>query len=297
MKLGLDYAGGRPAPQAIADAGYAFVVRYLCDGGPDLPGKLLTPEEACGLRAAGVSIVSNWETTAERMLDGYAAGADDARAALAQAQACGAPAGRPVYFSADFDAAPEQQPAIDDYLRGAASVLGPDCVGIYGGFWPVSRALDAGTARWGWQTDAWSGGQLDPRCAIHQRIEQATVDGVSCDVNETQVDDFGQWDHQQQEAPVTAPGIPPVPPPPPGEPLSVEYFLGFMNNVVSDGKDARQQLTGSRDLMRSADGTVDVAASFPGWPQLGGRTIVDAVAAIGAHLGLPGFADPKAGHQ
>ncbi|WP_175587183.1 N-acetylmuramoyl-L-alanine amidase [Nocardia cyriacigeorgica] len=36
-------------------------------------------------------------------------------------------------------------------------------------------------------------------------------------------------------------------------------------------------------------------ADFPGWPQLGGRTVVDALAAIGAELGIDGFTDPKAG--
>ncbi|MBF6133518.1 N-acetylmuramoyl-L-alanine amidase [Nocardia otitidiscaviarum] len=34
-------------------------------------------------------------------------------------------------------------------------------------------------------------------------------------------------------------------------------------------------------------------ADFPGWPQLGGRTMVDALAAIGTALGIPGFSDPK----
>jgi len=34
---------------------------------------------------------------------------------------------------------------------------------------------------------------------------------------------------------------------------------------------------------------------FPGWPQLGGRTLVDAVAAIGAHLEIDGFTDTKKG--
>lgn len=31
--------------------------------------------------------------------------------------------------------------------------------------------------------------------------------------------------------------------------------------------------------------------SMQGWDQLGGRTLVDAVAAIGTHLGLPDFHD------
>lgn len=45
--------------------------------------------------------------------------------------------------------------------------------------------------------------------------------------------------------------------------------------------DVKHQLTGS-----------PAPGEFPGWPQLGDRTLVDAVAAIGAHLGLSGFHDP-----
>lgn len=33
---------------------------------------------------------------------------------------------------------------------------------------------------------------------------------------------------------------------------------------------------------------------FPGWPQLGNRTVVDALAVIGAKMGLDGFHDPAA---
>ena len=31
---------------------------------------------------------------------------------------------------------------------------------------------------------------------------------------------------------------------------------------------------------------------FKGWPQLGGRTLVDGIAAVGTYLGIPGFKDP-----
>ncbi|WP_433563288.1 DUF1906 domain-containing protein [Nocardia sp. CA-151230] len=203
MRFGLDYAAGRPAPSAIRAAGYDFVIRYLSDGGPTLPGKLLTPAEADGLRAQGISIVSNWETTAARMLDGYGAGVTDARAALAQVLRCGGRADRPIYFSADFDATPQQQVPIDAYLDGAASVIGRANVGIYGGYWPVSRALDDGTATWAWQTVAWSGGNIDPRIAIYQTGEQVTVDGVQCDVNQTDRADFGQWDVETEEPDLT----------------------------------------------------------------------------------------------
>ncbi|QLY32497.1 DUF1906 domain-containing protein [Nocardia huaxiensis] len=245
MRFGLDYAAGRPAASAIRAAGYDFVVRYLSPGGPSLPGKLLTPAEADDLRAHGVSIVSNWETTAARMLDGYGAGVTDARAALAQVLRCGGRTDRPIYFSADFDATPQQQQPINAYLDGAASVLGRANVGIYGGYWPISRALNAGIAQWAWQTVAWSGSNRDPRAQILQTGEQVYVDGVQCDVNETDKIDFGQWDFEQEEPDLTP---------------EQEEML----------RDVQIQLRGP---------------GLSGWPQLGtdaegrNRTVVDALAA------------------
>lgn len=48
-------------------------------------------------------------------------------------------------------------------------------------------------------------------------------------------------------------------------------------------KDIRQQITGSTNL-----------GSYPGWPQLGDRTLVDAVAAIGEKLGVADCYDTRA---
>ncbi|NNH70164.1 DUF1906 domain-containing protein [Nocardia uniformis] len=250
MRFGLDYAGGRPGASAIRAAGYDFVVRYLSDGGPSLPGKLLTPAEADDLRAHGVSIASNWETTAARMLDGFGAGVTDAHAALAQVLRCGGRRDRPIYFSADFDATPQQQVPINAYLDGAASVLGRENVGIYGGYWPVSRALDAGTATWAWQTVAWSGGNLDPRRHLLQTARQVDVNRVRCDVNVAERTDFGQWDFEQEESDLTP---------------EQEEIL----------RDIQIQLRGP---------------GLGGWPQLGtdpqgnNRTLVDAMAAALARI-------------
>lgn len=203
MRFGLDYAAGRPAASAIRAAGFDFVVRYLSEGGAALPGKILTPAEADDLRAHNISIVSNWETTAARMLDGYGAGVTDARAGLARVLRCGGRPDRPIYFSADFDATPPQQEPINAYLDGAASVLGRANVGIYGGYWPLSRALDAGVATWAWQTIAWSGGNREPRAQLFQTGLQVVIDGVECDVNETDHMDFGQWDIEPEEQDLT----------------------------------------------------------------------------------------------
>jgi hypothetical protein len=263
---GLDYAGGRPSGSVIKSAGYDFVCRYLSDGGPSLPGKLLLPSEARDLLDSGVDIVSNWETTADRMLAGFGAGQLDAQRALNQVLACGGRRDRPIYFSCDIDASPGQQGAIDDYLRGAAQVLGVENVGVYGGYWVVKRCFDNGTIRWGWQTSAWSGGNLDQRAHIYQNFNRpggmyVYVGGVQCDYDEALQTDFGQWTH---------------------------YAAGGWLMALSDAEQAElltrvrlisDQLLGPTDPNRPNEAT--------GWPQLEGKTVVNALADVRDQVARP----------
>jgi len=179
-----------PAAPGLRSAGYTFAVRYLSY---DTTGKNLTAEEASALIAAGVDVVSNWENAAGDALEGRARGASDARAAQRQADAAGMPAGRPIYFSVDFDASPDQQAAIDDYFDGVASVLGTSRTGAYGGFGPIKRLLDGQKIAWAWQTYAWSGGRWEPRAQLRQVRNSVDIAGGECDLDEAHADDFGQW--------------------------------------------------------------------------------------------------------
>lgn len=185
---GVDYAWSRPSPAALERAGISFACRYLATD----RSKALSATEAKALAAVGIWSVVVWETTAKRMLTGKAGGVADAKSAAFQAKACGMPADRPIYFAADWDATEAQQAQINAYLDGAASVLGRARVGIYGGYYPVRRALDAGKAVWAWQTRAWSGGHWDPRAHIRQGA-YVTIGGVQCDANTAMQADFGQW--------------------------------------------------------------------------------------------------------
>jgi hypothetical protein len=187
---GLDYGWSRPSASTLKKAGFTFVARYLSY---DNTGKNLTAGEAQGLTAGGVDIVSNWEWGAQDALDGYNKGRQEAQDALNQATAAGMPADRPIYFSVDFDASPGQQAAINDYFDGVASVLGVDRTGVYGGYWVVSRLFDAGKVKYGWQTEAWSGGQWDARAQLRQIANEVMAAGIQCDINESEADDFGQW--------------------------------------------------------------------------------------------------------
>lgn len=189
--FGIDYAWGRPSMAALDRAGVGFVCRYLAGGHGG--GKELTRAEAAELSAADFLIVCVWETSAQRMLSGHAAGVEDARAAFAQARACGMPDDRPIYFGCDFDATPAQQVQINAYLDGAASVAGRARIGIYGGYWPLSRAMHAGHAAWGWQTYAWSGRQWWPWAHLRQYSNDHVIDGVSVDYDQSVSADFGAW--------------------------------------------------------------------------------------------------------
>lgn len=216
--FGVDYAWGRPGPTALKAAGAHFVCRYLSH---DTSGKNLDRAEAKQLSDAGLWIVVVWESTASRALAGRAAGAQDARDAAAQAKACGMPAGRPIYFAVDFDATAAQQAEIDRYLDGVASELGHARVGLYGGYGPISRAFNAGTIAWGWQTYAWSGGRWDARAQLRQYSNDHTINRVGLDYDRSTTPDYGQWKVNVE------PDLKPIPAPEP--PMEEDQMYGQLN--------------------------------------------------------------------
>lgn len=209
MAKGIDYAfSPHPSTTAIKAVGAKFVCRYVSSFAPnDHNGKNLLPAERTALLDAGLSIVIVSEEGSSRMKQGRAAGVADAQHADAVVKALGMP-GLPVYFACDFDAAPGDQAAINNYLDGAASVIGRNRTGIYGGYYPVRRALDAGKAQFAWQTYAWSGGQWDSRAQLRQVKNGVKVGGASCDIDESRAADYGQWPRPGAVAVVTQPAKP-----------------------------------------------------------------------------------------
>jgi hypothetical protein len=227
--FGIDWAWGTPTVAALNKAGVKFACRYLSHDG----GKNLSPGEAKMLSKAGIDIVVIWETTAQRTLDGRAAGVIDAMDALGQAKACGMPAGGAIYFAVDWDAqAGQEQDRINAYLDGASSVLnGIHGVGLYAGYGPIKRAFDAKKITYGWQTYAWSGGKWDPRAQLQQYSNDHFINGVGCDYDRAVKNDFGQW--RVGVAPTPGPTPTPVPSP---TPIPVEDDMPFGQLV--EGKDA-----------------------------------------------------------
>lgn len=197
----LDYSSGYPAPAAIKVAGYAGVVRYIGTPGR---GKNLTRTEAQQMRAAGIPIALVYETTAGWALGGAQAGADAARASLADAAVCEVQV-RCVHMAVDVDVtSAAQMQAVQQMLDGAASVLGRDRVGVYGEADVIDACLGARHATYGWQTRAWSGGRVSGRAALLQQIGYVDVGGVQCDRSTVLDDDWGQWPYQgDDDVPIT----------------------------------------------------------------------------------------------
>lgn len=189
---GVDYAWSAPSAAGLAAAGKKFAVRY---GGPGSSGKQLKSSELRALRAAGLDVVANAEGSAGGF-HGQAAGISWARQAQTYFTDLGMPAGRPVYFSVDWNADSTDWAGIDAACRGAASVIGADMVGVYGGYNTIAHCSSAGTAKWFWQTYAWSAGKWHPDCHMQQYRNGVTVAGGSVDLTRAVKPDYGQWGYQ-----------------------------------------------------------------------------------------------------
>lgn len=194
---GVDYSFGRPSIPAIKAAGYDFVMRYCPYRGDG--GKGLTAAEAAELRANGLAIGVVFESVAARHLSGFAAGQADAVTVRDGLASVGAPSDLPVYFAVDFDAQPSQMAAIDDYHRGAGTILGLDRIGVYGSNAIVAHCHASGSATWFWQTYAWSHGQNFPARHLYQYDNGQTVGGAEVDLNEAYGDEQGFWKVEDDE--------------------------------------------------------------------------------------------------
>lgn len=198
--FGVDYAGAHPSPPCLALQGVKFAGRYI---EPASDWKTLTKTEADALHAAGVAIVSFYETSATRALAGAAAGKADALGVIAHRADIGMPANRPVYFAVDFNATPAQLSGpVRDYFRGIAAVMPLDAIGGYGGYHTIRYLFDNALIKWGHQAYAWSGGAWDPRAHIQQYANGRALCGGTVDFDRAMVADYGQW---------PAPSAPPDP--------------------------------------------------------------------------------------
>lgn len=182
VRRGIDVAWATPSVPQIKATGAEWVARYFSTDA----SKNLTASEVREYEAAGLGIVTVWETTTGRATAGYAAGQADARAAEAQRKAVGLPDTHVHHFAVDEDAS---WSAVQPYFDGAISVLGLPRVGCYGGIRVIEGAHGHGI-RYLWQTVAWSAGQWAPYATIRQT--GGTVLSGGADIDYAETPDFGQ---------------------------------------------------------------------------------------------------------
>lgn len=259
MRYGVDWAWGSLSPATLRSVGASFAARYLSYDS----GKNLSPSEARWLSQAGIDLVVVWETTAARALSGYNAGVEDARAALAQARACGKPDWAPIYFAVDIDESPGEASVVESYFRGVNAVLGVARTGVYGGFWTVKRLFEAGVIKYGWQTIAWSGGMWYPRSQLRQVGVDHVLAGVGDDPDLAVAADFGQWRVGQRQA---------APPPPPPYWYCMwdeRFWVERWNQLRSDKSlHAHWQRVKLKELMTTRRKTIWYRAQKSGWKVL-----------------------------
>lgn len=155
----------------------------------------MTPAEVQALNAAGLQVVTVFQETKGHMLGGRVVGVQAAQGSQEVAGACGMPPGRPHYFALDIDPNPLTGPqwdAVKAYLDGAASVLGRDQVGVYGGYRAI-ELLVPDSARWGWQTSSWSAGRWSSKAALQQYRHNIDRCGGTIDLDQALVPDYGGW--------------------------------------------------------------------------------------------------------
>jgi hypothetical protein len=196
MIEGLDYSAtahaNSPGIDVLRHHGKKFVGRYAVnDKSPS--GRGITFDEYRRMVQGGIDVFLYWQTTTNWMLGGWDAGVAGAQNAQRNIAAAGMPLDTPVYFAVDFDAQEWQMPAIHDCLRGAASVLGSERVGVYGGWLVIDECSKAGTAKWFCQTLAWMYGRgWHPKAHLHQYGFNAYFDGTNCDLVRATVPNYGQ---------------------------------------------------------------------------------------------------------
>lgn len=195
----VDYSYGRPNLTALKQAGITKVMRYLSPNGTP---KNIVRSELESLHAAGFSVGFVYEWYAARAKEGREAGIYDGHIALQQANELGIPMDVPIFAAIDFDASVADQPLINAYIDGFASVLGPRGKSAYGGYWVIKRLFEQGHITNGWQTYAWSGGNWYPQARLRQVKNGQTIGGAAVDLSESFGDVFWEPKNKQTSAPV-----------------------------------------------------------------------------------------------
>lgn len=198
----LDYSAGVLPAAQIRAAGAAGAIRYVSDRRPGadwMLGKPIQLAEARDLHENGLTIVSCYQFGKQATADwlgGHDAGVEHARRGAQLHAAAGGPDSAPIYASIDDNPSYEQyKEQVAPYLRGWASVIGPQRTGVYANSKTIEWAIQDGLGSCFWQHNFGSpGGVAHPAANLHQvEIDRRQVGNVGVDVNEILKPQFGQW--------------------------------------------------------------------------------------------------------
>ena len=200
----LDYAAGVPSGAAVKAAGHIGAVRYVSQRRPGtenwMIGKPVTRTETDDFAAHGLAVASVYQfgtgNTAD-WLPGAEGAATHAPQAIDLHRTAGGPTGVPIYAAIDDNPTRAQYDnQIRPYLTGFRDRLHAAGLklGIYGNFNVIDWAIADGLGEFFWQHDWGSAGKIHPRTTLHQVAgKQATVGGVTCDINDVYASNWGQW--------------------------------------------------------------------------------------------------------
>ena len=158
---GADFSYARPDPRALQDSGHAFVVGYISRNSR----KCLADWERYAAAGLGVAFVFEDDAVPD-----YRAGAADGHFCEQWLRAHGAPMNAPLFFAIDADIPATDFPRVAEY--GSNFNLATNSpVGPYGKYSLVDELVTPGRQpmQLGWQTAAWSGGNLSRKANIYQR--------------------------------------------------------------------------------------------------------------------------------
>lgn len=184
----------------IRQAGFAFAGRYLVPAAGSLARKALTLREAKAVTEAGLRLLTVWETTADRVKGGAAAGAADGKRALQCARDIGMPPQGIIYFAVDYDAQAADMPTIEAYLQAARAQTGEYEIGVYGSYKVIEYMAARNVCRGYWQCVGWSGGKVSAYRNVYQAQWGQSVVGVPVDINDCpDMDRAGIWNYEEEE--------------------------------------------------------------------------------------------------
>lgn len=195
MSKGIDTTQNcAPHIPALKVAGIQFVARYMSHAA----WKNMTPAEVQALSAAGIYIVSVWESAGNKAsFFTLPQGKMDAAAAVEFGHHIGQTDYSPIYFAVDYDARPND---VFDYFEGIRFVMPQSGsnqslykIGVYGSG-DICKALKEGgyvSYTWLAQAMGWSGSRTYADWNIKQ-LPSGVCAGMAVDFDETR-GDGGGW--------------------------------------------------------------------------------------------------------